>query len=414
MIRALLVLFFVGFVTAPALFADSFELKPKKIKVTSKNVEVFPELELRAQDSLGGVLREPKYKSRNPQRFSSAFGDDGGIEVSFGVDEKRPGKGFDSLWADITGKGDLAKGKRVSGKPQLRGSTYEDTTFKPFEIAIPTGDDSEDFPVQARFSVNWGTPGAGEPEDASLYLTALSAMEGTVELGGQKQTMMVFDANCNGVFGEKASAGTTGSAAKGDRIWLGSGTPKPEDAYVEALPVGKYIPFGGKYYEVSFPDNTTVEINQAEVPMGRIKVDSPGFLLELAQGGDVLCVSGGQDTEVDIPAGDYKVVVPNFRLKGKGGIWELEGSPGSCKAAFAVEEGQVTEVAIGPPLKIVIDTTMSRSGSGYVVSLKFRIEGSQGEEYKFLRKNGRKVKLPALSVRNDRGKEVKKGHFEYG
>jgi hypothetical protein len=42
------------------------------------------------------------------------------------------------------------------------------------------------------------------------------------------------------------------------------------------------------------------------------------------------------------------------------------------------------------------------------------MEGQDGEEYAYLRKNGRKVPLPEISIRNSRGKEVKKGRFEYG
>ncbi len=412
MIRAFLTLVALGFLFVPDPATVQFELKSRKIKITKQTADVFPELELQAQEALAGALKEPKYKSKDPQKFLTTFGES--VEVLFAVDEKRAGKGYTSLYADVTGLGDLTKGKRVSGKPVVRGSYYRDTTFAPFEVQIPIEDGAEAFPVQARFAARFDQPGAPAPSSSSLYLTSLCAMEGKVEFGETKQTMVIFDANCNGVFGEKASATAFGASSKSDRIWVGKGAGKLDQAYMEALPIGKYYAFEDKYYELDFSDGDSVSITETEVPLGKIQVSQPGFIFELADGNEVLCVSGGKEQVINMPVGDYKVVAPSFRQKYKGAIWELEGKLGSCKAKFDVAEGGTTEVAVGPPLKVVIDAKVKSQYGATYVTMDFKLEGANGEEYQFLKKDGRKVALPEISIRNSRGREVKKGRFEYG
>jgi hypothetical protein len=355
------------------------------------------------------LTSEPRYRSDKPQKFHARFGPGDGILVSFAVDERRgPGKGYDLLLADVQGTCDLNQAKKLGGKPNSRGVSYEDTAFPAFEIEIPDGEATRGYAVQAKFSAR-KTP----PLDASLYLTALRALEGKVLFGQEERTLIVFDANCNGVFGEKGRPGD-GRAIQGDKIWIGTGSPPLEAAYVEAIPLGKYSLFEGRYYEIDFADSVKVEVRRAEVPLGRIKVNNPGFLLELVQNDGVLYVGNPDGDEVDIPAGSYRVFTPGFRRKHRGAIWELEGEPGGCNEQFTVEEGAVTELAVGPPLRLVVQASLRPSGNGVLASFNFRIQGSQDERYRYLRKDGKKVDLPDISIRNRGNREVKKGQFEYG
>ena len=417
MIHALLATTLMGFVptTAPDPPLEDFVLQVESIKVTQTNLEVFPEIELRPQESLVGIAREPSYKSKFPQKFVGSFGADGATKVAFAADEKRPGKGYATLIVDTKGDGELARGKRLSGKPMLRGDSYEDTEFGMLDIEVPIEGGTIEYPVHVRYSVKLNGYGGDEPTDSSLYLQAMCVLQGKVQLGEVEQTMMVFDANCNGIFGEKGTASSAGATTKGDKIWIGNGSPKHEDAYIQALPIGKYFLFGGDYYELNFGAGSTVNVKKTDVPLGKVEVSEPDFLLELVEGSDVLCVNGIDGTVLDMPTGDYRVIAPGFRRKGKGGIWELEGKPGACKLSFEVSKDSQTEIELGPPLKIIVDAKVKdRGATGWYLELKYRMEGANGEEYAYLRQNGKKVKLPEVSIRNSRGKEVKKGHFEYG
>ncbi len=412
--RTLLTFFIAGVALGATAFAEGFELKMKKIKLTKKNAEVFPELELRVQSALSNLEKEPKYKTKSPQRFTTTFGGDEGIEVAFAGDEKKGyGKGFDYLFADVKGSGNLAKGKKLSGKPVRRGRSSEDTSFPPFKVEIPGDDGVTKYDVAARLAVSRPTLPDRTPTDSTLYLTSLSCLTGNVLFGEEKQKMIVFDANCNGVFGESGSMAGT-KLTQGDKVWVGKGSTSMEDAYVESLPLGKYYLHEGSYYDITISPDNVAEIKPSDVKLGKVAVSSPGFLLELRDSNEVLYISNTEGGDLDIPAGDYEITTPGFRRKGKGGIWELQGEPGSMRRAFSVSEGNTTEVEIGPPLKLVVTHSMRRSGTGFVVSLKFAIEGSQGEKYKYLRKNGKRVKLPEVVIKNEKGKEVKTGHFEYG
>jgi hypothetical protein len=412
--RTLLTVFFAGLAVGSTAFSQGFELELKEIKMTKKNAEVFPELEVRVQKALSAVEKEPRYKTKSPQLFTTSFGGDDGIDVAFAADEmKGYGKGFDSLFADVTGGGNLAKGKRLRGKPVRRGSSSEDTTFRPFDVEIPAGEDAFDYKVQARLAVSRPTLPDRTPTDATLYLTSLACLEGGVAFGEMEQEMVVFDANCNGVFGETGSV-SGGKLTQGDKVWVGKKSRSLEDAYVEALPLGKYFLFDGKYYELSISPENFVDIKPADLELGMVNVSSSGFLLELRQANDVLYISNTEGTELAMPVGDYKVTTPGFRRKQKRDVWELQGEVGSVDESFSITGGETTELEVGPPLRLVVSNTMKRSGTGFVVSLRFGIEGSNGEKYKYLRKNGKRVKLPEVVIRDEKGKEVKKGHFEYG
>ena len=385
--------------------ADTFELKPRKIKITKKNADILPEVELRPISGMA-VEKEPKYKSDAPQRFSHNFGADGSHRVHFVVDEKRgTGKGYDYIYADLEAAGDLTKCKKLPGKTNHRGYSYEDTNFATVQVPVPGGADA--VPVALRFTTQ-----KGNPTQSSLYLTPLAMLEGSVQVGDAKLKLMLFDANCNGAFGEAARL--VSGKVQGDRVWIGKGSPKPEDAYSESLPLGKYYAHEGKFYTIVFPEAGVVEVAPAEVPVGTVKVSNPGFLLELVDRDSVLYVGSEESTEAAVPVGNWRVTNASFRRRYKGKLWELEGQPGSCSEGFNIKEGSVTEINAGPPLKIQISASTRRVGTGLVASLRFSIGGSAGETYQYLKEGGKKVDLPAVLIKDPRGKVVDEGHFEYG
>jgi len=410
MVRIVFTLLVLGLVGLAPAQAEEFALKLRKIKVNKDSVDVLPAIELRAGEEVE-LAKEPKYRSKQVQKFVSRFGDGGGIVVAFAVDEKKgTGKGFDYLFVDLKGSGDLSKGKKLSGKCSPRGYSYVDTHFPGFEIQIPHDEGADGYPLQARFSCQ-----RTSSSEASLYLMPLCVLEGDVKLGEQKLKMMVFDADCNGIFGEAGSPG--GRVAQGDKIWIGKGSPKIEEAYIEALPIGKYYPHEGEYYELSFKGangGKSVDVARTDVALGTIKLDNPGCLLELVAGDSVLYVSTGKDQTVGVPAGRYRLNTAGFRCKYKGKIWELEGQPGSCKESFSVDEGVETPVEVGPPLKIMVSTDLRMVGNGLVASMSFSIEGSSGERYQYLRMGGKKVDLPEIVIKGPGNKVVEEGQFEYG
>jgi hypothetical protein len=405
--RWILVMLFSGLFLGPNLSAESFELKQKKIKITKKNEGIFPEIELMSTVPRG-LVDQPRYRSEYPQRFLTKFGVN--TQIAFAVDEKKgAGKGYDLMYVDVTGSGDLKRAKRIMGKSISTWYRFEELEFPPFKIAIPgaDGEDPLEVPVHARFFKE-----EDQPTVSSLYLTTLCVMEGTISIGGVKAKMVVFDANCNGIFGEKGSPG--GSKVEGDKIWIGNESPKLEEACTEAIPLGKYYCFNDEYYEISFPDTRHVAVQKADVFLGTIRVNNAGFLLELVQEDGVIYVSNEKGKEARVPTGKYRVNNAGFRCRHKGKIWTLVGEPNKRSSPFTVKENEVTEIELGPPLRLVIDTEFYNHGTALYASLSFSLKGSKGEKYRYLRKDGKKVDLPEIAIRNSRNKVVEKGRFHYG
>ena len=76
-----------------------------------------------------------------------------------------------------------------------------------------------------------------------------------------------------------------------------------------------------------------------------------------------------------------------------------------------VTAGEKLTLPIGLPLKPVV---VARRSKKSVVSLQLVIKGAAGETLTSLYTNGRRPPDPAFVITDSGGREVKRGHFEYG
>jgi len=411
MIRSIVFGVLVAGLLAAATEAEEYNLKVKKIKANAKTIELLPEVELRP-GSPSGLMREPKYRSRQPIKFVQRFGGGEDIAVVFAADEKMGnGEGYDYLYVDVEGQGDLAAGKKVNGKRKARDRIYFDTLYSAVEIKLPEGNGYPTFPVFARLSTM-----RNSVNDSSLYLTPLIVLEGEVKFDGEARKVMVFDANCNAVFGDLDTAGGRGGT-QGDKIWIGKKKMKPEVAYGLAIPFSRFLLQNDGCYEVEMNadgGSHTIGITMSEVPMGTIELEEPGFILTLNKGDTLLTAASEDEKTIQIPAGRYQVCNADFLRKHRGKLWKLEGRAGTFRQNFDVAESGTTSVTLGPPLKIKVNTSLGPNGNLIQANLSFAIEGQGGETYSFLRMNGKKVDLPEIQIKDPGNKVVKKGRFSYG
>lgn len=409
MIRIALRLSLLILILAAPAAAEEFKLSPMKIKVTEKNARAFPWIEIRPR-TLSDLEREPKYRSRNPKKFVRHFGGNDGITVSFAVDEKAgDGEGYNYLHVDLTGQGDLVKGKKLNGKNVLVGRDHCSAIFPTCDIQIPSPGGAAAFPLQTKFV--WHVRNL---EDAVLRLTACCALKGKVTFGSKEQTVIVFDADCNGVFGDPGAPFNT--PLRGDKIWVGRKPPKMEQAYADAIPFGRYFQFEGDCFEFSLSGGLAepkISVEPATGPLGMIELGTAGFVLELMQGNQVFRIDCGEATTIQIPAGTYSVHTAWIEGEMKGAPYVLEGKPGSFKNQIKVEPENTTRVELGPPLKIKITTSQTIAGTGTQINMVSIIEGIGGEIYRRLYKHGRRFDHPLIVVRNPQDKPVHKGVFGY-
>ncbi len=409
MIRNVLCLALLVLIVAPPAVAEEFALSPTKIKVNEKNARSFPWIEMKPR-TLSDLKREPKYRSRNPKKFVRRFGGGSGINVSFAVDEKGGDReGYNYLYADLAGTGDMVKCKKLNGKNVLVGRDHCSALFPTCEVQIPSSGGITAFPMQARFI--WRVRNI---EDAVLRVTACCALKGKVKFGSKEQTMLVFDADCNGVFGDPGCPFNT--PLRGDKVWVGKKPPKMEKAYAEAIPLGRYFRFEGDCFEFSFSGSLAapkVDVTPVAGAQGLIELGTPGFVLELMQGNRVFHIDCGEATTIRIPAGTWAVHTAWLQGEKKGKPYVLEGRPGTFNAPIKVEPENTTRVELGPPLKIKITTSQRIVGTGTQIDMVSVIEGSGGEIYHRLYKYGRRFDHPLVVVRNPQDKPVHKGMFHY-
>lgn len=409
MIRIVLRLCFLITILAAPAAAEEFALSPTKIKINEKNASAFPWIELRPRN-LADLEREPKYRSRNPKKFVRHFGGGDGVTVSFAVDEKAGNaEGYNYLYADLAGGGNLVKSKKLNGKNVLVGRNHCSAIFPTCEVEIPSAGQTAPFPIQAKFV--WHVRDLG---DALLRLTACCALKGKVRFGSKEQAVIVFDSDCNGVFGERGAPYNT--PLRGDKIWIGKKAPKMEKAYAEAISFGRYFQFEGDCFELSLDGGLAdpkISVEPVSGPLGMIELGTAGFVLELMQNNQVFRIDCGEATTIRVPTGTYSLHMAWLKGKMKGKPYELEGKPGSFKGQIKVEPDNTTLVELGPPLRIKISTSQRVVGTGTQIDFVSVIEGSGGEIYRRLYKYGRRFDHPLIVVRNSQNKPVHKGVFGY-
>jgi len=181
------------------------------------------------------VRKEPALRSKQAKRFAHRFGLGEGFPVSFIVDEsKGTGKGYDCLYVDSTGSGTFANCIKVKGKAEYFSDKYQRVLFGPLDIhAIPGAE-----PLSVQVRLTHFTEG-----DTFLFPASLSVVEGTLQFGGIKQKIRVFDADCDGVFGEPGRL--DGAWARGDYICVGGSLEGHE-----ARPVPMAFSAEGCFFEV--------------------------------------------------------------------------------------------------------------------------------------------------------------------
>jgi len=133
----------------------------------------------------------------------------------------------------------------------------------------------------------------------------------------------------------------------------------------------------------------------------------------------VLCDLGlfilkGPDSKWLLPAGRYRTArVMLNRTDPKGDKWTLTGYySGDKLGTFAITQGEMLAVKVGPPLAVKARPT--RSGKATVI-ISLSLTGQAGEEYSpGVEKNGETQPAPKFKILDESGKVLLSDSFEYG
>jgi hypothetical protein len=255
-----------------------------------------------------------------------------------------------------------------------------------------------------------------EPTGPEAYFSAAPATlpSGRIELDGASYAVVLLDRQLDGRFDKTFSAD-----AGMNSDWLaidlnGNGTFE-RTAYVspELLPLPKLIQLKQKWYSLEVaPDGSSIRVQSVTPPMGTLQVAAPDVELQLVSdsGYHELKAAGNP---WQLPAGAYAAMrISLSRKDEKGVVWGLSGSSSTGKLQkFTLQEGQVTSLAAGPPLRVKVQALQQ----GDLVSLGCSVLGQAGETYGAgATRAGVTQPAPKLRIVGEDGTVLASGKFEYG
>ena len=253
------------------------------------------------------VKQEPSYTSSTPIRGVTRFG---GHEYGFAFDSVgSKATGFNRLYFDLDGNGDLTDDKPINALPgNSLGGGMSQSQFPRVDIKLEAKGQSIDY----SFLPSVLCQGAGGNNYATVTFYAASMREGYITQGKKRTKLVLLDHNSNGLFDDAVSVRPDGSVAEGDMLLI---NPSPKkrasaDAGNDRNFVGKTICIGKEFYrmEVS-PSGDSLKLTPTTFSMGCVANSSPRYRANLfCPDYGVVVIGGSKDQAISLPVGTWKVL----------------------------------------------------------------------------------------------------------
>jgi hypothetical protein len=395
------------------------------------------------------IKKEPKASSKYPIYGQLEL--DAKTPLAFRLDEsKGTGKSYDVLILDLNANGDLtddAVNKAAKpAEPQSQG--VEQVVFGPITVAEDKAQGiwrpglCAELLIYNREMIQQKTRGYFG------YLRVKSAcyLETAVELNGVRQTIGVYDGNCNLRLGEQAAFETPNRS--GQTYWYlqpsdvllrdrnGNGRFDGGDFEAESEPFSSLVYFGPNPYTLALTkDLKTLQVAPYSGPVGELTVETAANVksVQLAREsskGKWECVTPEMaDGKCKAPAGAYRLFSCTLTGQAKDGATVAAmGMKRTAEGSIKVEPGQSATLVCGAPLTLkVVANKETQTGGGSLfrapspmsqVNINVQVVGAGGESYSgYLLKSKNRVeqpKPPQFKVLGANGKEVAAGQLEYG
>ena len=370
---------------------------------------------------------EPKYASRRPAYFALPLGP-ARTPCTLALDESGgTGKGYDRLYADVNGNGDLSDDPPVAGMNVVR-VTHRTSLFMGAKVLV-------DYAGQKalwHFDAFSQTALSGEDQGTTvLSVRPVGCYEGEVPANGKKLKVLLVDADSTGCFNdppgvEEAAPGKEATAT-GDRVLIDvDGDGKFDSSGSEAFPCAKRLQVGDACYRLAIaPSGQSLTWAQAKVPMGSLAREGGGIfnLRLLSPENGMVTVSSDGEKPAKVAAGKHRIDQCLVEIKdGDETVWKAQarGTPGGKQ--IEVAEGKTTTARFGPPLKLGVTARVLPEGSldavrpGDALSLGLKITGQCGEAYGpvALLRGRQRPQAPEIKLLGPDGEVVVQGTMKYG
>jgi hypothetical protein len=250
-----------------------------------------------------------------------------------------------------------------------------------------------------------------------LNLTVTAGAEASCKFGEKTYKVRLIDGTGNLKFTDAARPllgnGHPISYQPGDTVLVDSG----DGTFAKGVWKGFYgqpVVVDGKAYQLTVStDGTKVSAEPLTVELGKIKVDQGNWNAILAGKKNVLYVAGGKDP-VAVPADEYAVLQYQVTQEGADKA-TLSGRGAQDKSSYytpvPVAAGKVTDLAIGAPLKAVVEGL--KSGDSIALSLVLTDAGG-GRITSLATSAGGQPDPPKVTIVDASGATVHKATLEYG
>ncbi|MBP7052534.1 MAG: hypothetical protein KBE65_16090 [Phycisphaerae bacterium] len=331
-----------------------------------------------------------------------------------------------TLCLDTDQDGLLSNEKLFQGKiRQIRdwGKDQRHYLFGPVELALP--DESS-----ARTTRFWLL--GSRMDVAGQHVTELPRVfaiypagyrTGRLRIQGQAYNVAILDGDYDGLFSPV-------DLAKRDHmrrpvcdyfaIDLDKNGTFEQDLYQrnETRPLGRLVLLGGVYYAID------ISGNGQELALWPIDPERGTLILDHADC-EIQCRlwSDAADQWMTVPAGQKELSLPVGKYSMARVIVRAADASGSTLEAactrdfgtlslFEVKAGETTRLDIGPPFTCTPRVAKTDDGT---VSIEPILTGRAGEEYSIIvKRNGKSVPAPAMTIVDEKGTVLETGKFEYG
>ena len=360
------------------------------------------------------VQKEPTYNAAAPLRGTIAFGS---RQYGFALDAKKSNTaGYDLLYFDSDGDGDLTKSKPISAVGATQSSPKMPQSQFP-RVTVNVKLDGESY--EYAFSMNALCNRSGSNEYVVVSVLPAAYREGILVQKSKRTKVLLVDRNCNGRFDDAVAWNPGGGISEGDVLLF---NPAPKASSGSGLLdrdqnfVGKLVSLCNHFYRLEVrPSGSSLKLSPIQCSLGAVthpKFAYCAMLLNEEYG--AIVASGAKNQKVLLPEGTWKVC--SYTISD--GV-DAGKRPTSATAAFESHDSPAVTVCKGKPAVLPFGETFhavvtaARAGDKGV-SLSLAIVGAGGERCTNLLIKGSRGPKPHFVIKDQSDKVVKEGDFEYG
>lgn len=256
------------------------------------------------------------------------------------LDASANNRAFDIAWIDINGDGKWQESEKFSLSDM--GDHRQLSAIVPMEFPNGGGVTVQHFMV-------------GSAGYRGSYIRSAGYYTGTVAFGEKQHKVALVDANSSGSFVDTATAEDQGDLILIDRN--DDGKFDVGDAASESTAFTNMVGVDGAFWHVAAAVNgSSISIEKADVPMGKLTVKEPDVSIVLAgQNGDVDITRAPGEQDFPVPAGVWQIKsVIVRRADDQKRIWTLRSCFGTGES-ITVAEGFSASIEIPGNLAWTID-----------------------------------------------------------